>query len=325
MVHGRAESAEEPACGGVDRSPPAGAAISVLASGSRGNCSLLRFQGADGCAVNVLIDLGLSPRRTVAELSGAGLDLDGIDGVLLTHLDHDHCHSGWFEGLPRHAEVFLHRTHRGRAYRSGFNSGRVLTFTDEPFELRSGLRVAPLLTFHDSLGAAAFRIEPPAGGGLGGLGAVAHWSLGFATDLGRVEDALTRHLAGVEVLALESNYCPGLQRASNRPAFLKRRIMGGRGHLSNQEALEAARRIAPRRHLIALHLSQQCNQPELVRELHAGSTYALTVAMQATPTEWVRLGLDSPAPGAVGTPTVGSSDGTVPHEDPNKHQLSLFA
>ena len=95
--------------------------------------------------------------------------------------------------------------------------------------------------------------------------------LGWATDLGRVTDGLVSHLAGANVLAIESNYDPGLQRASGRPSFLVRRIMGGRGHLSNEQSLRAVCAIAARSSLdriVALHLSRQCNGRHIIEALY---------------------------------------------------------
>jgi hypothetical protein len=65
--------------------------------------------------------------------------------------------------------------------------------------------------------------------------------------------------------------------------------MGGRGHLSNEEALEAIHKIQPRDHVVLLHLSRECNDHALVSELHAGADYALTIAEQHRATRWVRV------------------------------------
>jgi|GEM_PF-25085 len=266
------------------------ARLCVLGSGSRGNCSVLEVGLAAGSTTRVLIDLGLSPRVTREALHAAGISLEQIDGALLTHMDADHCHQGWSTGLPRHAEVFVHRRHIGRANHCGLNAGRLHAF-DGALVTRHGVVVRPHLTLHDRLGCAVFRFELP------GLG-----SVGYATDLGRVTTEVVDHLRGVDVLAIESNYCPDAQAASDRPDFLKRRITGGRGHLSNAESLQAIEAIAPRRHVVLLHLSRDCNDPQLVAALHEGSDYSLTIATQHTPTRWVRLGRTPDAAPTPGSP-----------------------
>lgn len=246
--------------------------LCVLASGSGGNCSVL----ASGRSVT-LIDAGLSPRRTRRGLEALGLSMDDVGAIVLTHLDTDHAWPGWAGRFPATCRLFVHRRHLGRAERMGLLQRVRCEVFEGEFEL-DGARVRPLLVAHDELGVASFRFCLDDG-----------CTLGWATDVGRVTDGLVEHLAGSDVLAIESNYCPRMQVESNRPWFLKQRIMGGHGHLSNQECLEAVRRIGPRRHVVALHLSRQCNRAELVRGLHERAPYALTVTDQHRASEVVRL------------------------------------
>ncbi|MCC6676905.1 MAG: MBL fold metallo-hydrolase [Phycisphaerales bacterium] len=246
----------------------------VLASGSAGNCTAVVIGGPSRPRI-VLIDAGLSPRRTRALLAKLGLSLEDVCEVIITHLDHDHWNAGWCSGLPARATVRMHRRHLGRAAREGMLHHRTEPF-EEAFELEGGARIAPALLDHDSLGVVAFRMEFESAG-----------TLGFATDVGRPTPRLIGHLRGVDVLAIESNYCPRLQAASSRPAFLKARIMGGAGHLSNAQCAEAAREIGPARHVVLLHLSRECNRPDLAAEGHRGAPYGLTISSQAEPTPWI--------------------------------------
>lgn len=258
--------------------PPRHVAFCVLASSSAGNCSVLRVGAGENYRL-VLIDCGLSPRRTRYELAKLSLDPARIDDVLLTHLDHDHCHRGWANALPRHARFRLLGEHLKRARRAGLPWRACEPFdADTPFDLGTGLSVSACVQAHDQLGVAAFRLRSPAGR-----------SLGYATDLGRTTQALRDHLAHADILAIESNYCPQLQRISNRPDFLKDRIMGGSGHLSNAECADFVRTVAPREHVVLLHLSQQCNTPALAIAEHADAPYALTHASPNEPTAWIDL------------------------------------
>jgi ribonuclease BN (tRNA processing enzyme) len=267
---------------------PVAPALCVLASGSSGNCSVLlapdatRSTGRRVC----LIDAGMAPRRTERALAELGISIKELDSVILTHLDHDHCHAGWVNALPPGARMRLHRRHAHRARRGGALPEAHETFEDG-FELCAGVQVRVCMASHDDLGVASFRMEfaggAPDGQGPGGA------CLGFATDLGRVTPALVEHLQGVDVLAIESNYCPRLQQSSMRPWFLKQRIMGGAGHLSNQQTLEAIEAIEPRSHVVFLHLSRECNRPEILAEMHAGADYSITIAQPDRPTRWVRV------------------------------------
>jgi ribonuclease BN (tRNA processing enzyme) len=269
---------------------PGGPALCILASGSSGNCSVLIAPdaAADRGRRVCLIDAGMSPRRTERMLAELGLALTELDSIILTHLDHDHYHAGWATGLPAGARVRLHKRHAHRARRDGVVPEAHETF-DDGFDLGAGTRVRVCMASHDNLGVASFRFEFARVGGDAAC-------LGFATDLGRVTPQLVEHLQGVDVLAIESNYCPQLQQSSMRPWFLKRRIMGGSGHLSNQQAREAIEAIEPRSHVVFLHLSRECNRPEILAEMHAGADYAITIAHSEQPTRWVTV---QPPAGAV--------------------------
>jgi phosphoribosyl 1,2-cyclic phosphodiesterase len=252
------------------------ASLCVLASSSKGNCSALVLGRAESRRL-ILIDAGLSPRRTRALLAQQGIDLP-VSAILLTHLDHDHFHPGWPAALPESARIHLHKRHRSRAQRAGLLHTPTRVFEDD-FALGPGVHVRPLLMSHDTLGAAAFRIDFAHSGR----------SLGYATDLGRATQRLTDHLQGVDVLAIESNYCPTLQAYSGRPEFLRRRITSGSGHLSNEQAAQAVRDIQPREHVVLLHLSLDCNRPELAAMHHSQSPCKVTIASWEQPTEWLPL------------------------------------
>lgn len=252
------------------------AELCVLASGSSGNCSVLTISRA-GVRRACLIDLGLSPRRTVRLLGELGLGLHHIDDVVVTHLDSDHFQPSWARALPRHATLHVHARHADSCSHFGLFGVHAAPFHDG-FTLRDGTPVRSVLASHDDAGVATLRFCIPGG------------CLGFATDLGRVTDGIIDHLAGVDVLAIESNYCPVMQENSGRPIFLKRRIMGGSGHLSNHEAAEAVRRIEPKSHVVLLHLSRQCNDPSIVAGMHQGAGYGLTITSQDRPSVWVRIG-----------------------------------
>jgi len=259
---------------GHDNSP----ALCVLASGSSGNCSVLR--SADGELV--LIDAGISPRRASAALSALGYSLEDVSAVVLTHLDSDHFYSSWATVAPKRlrfgASVWVHVSHsRERRLDPLHEAGCLATFEREAFAPARGTSFTSRLASHDAEGVATFRITTPQG------------ELGFLTDLGEVTDRLVDFHRGVGVLAIESNYCPRLQARSARPDFLKRRIMGGAGHLSNEQCLRATEAIGPSSHAVFLHLSRECNTPEIVGALHEGADYARTIAHAEEPTRWVSI------------------------------------
>lgn len=257
----------------------------ILASGSSGNCTLVlcRHGDAQQC---MLIDAGLSPRLTARRLKPLGVTLHQISAIILTHLDFDHFHHGWLRAIERfglNLKIHFHRRHRVLAWRSGVTMRCAEVFTDS-IDLGHCARITSLMLAHDDAGSVGFVIE--------NSGA----RLGYATDLGRVPATLLDHFVDLDALAIESNYDRQMQLESGRPWFLKRRIMGGSGHLSNEQALAAVRQIEAQStltHVALLHLSRQCNDPEVVRALYARQAPhllpRLTVSSQRYPSPLLRV------------------------------------
>ncbi len=240
----------------------------VLGSGSAGNCTALAHDEG-----TVLVDCGFSPRETRRRMAACGLDPARVTDILLTHPDGDHLHPGWTRALGGLAGPRLHvaRRHAPLVRYAGVQAAAIVEH-EEHFEA-GGVVVASLRVPHDSLGSCALRIER------------AGTRIAYATDLGRPSAALVEHLAGCPFVFLESNYCPRMQRASGRPPHLIERIMGGRGHLSNEEALGVAQAldgIASIERLVLLHLSRQCNAPERVRALYAEQAPSLLPRLLVT-------------------------------------------
>lgn len=252
------------------------ASLCVLSSSSGGNCSAVLLESGGDRSL-VLLDAGLSPRRTRLMLAEAGVADVPIRAIILTHLDRDHWNPGWLGKPSLGTRVLLHESHKARAERENVLHPRAEFFAD-PTDLLPGLTLSSVVLSHDAAGVAAFRLHPEGAG-----------SLGYATDLGRATAGLIDHLHGVDVLAIESNYCYDMQMASNRPGVLKDRIMGGSGHLSNSESARAASLIAPRQHTVLLHLSRECNTPERAAQAHAACRTPLTIARPDRPSAWVPL------------------------------------
>lgn len=258
-----------------------GPAFCVLASGSAGNCTAVVL-GSD-CARSVddeasrgerrrrvlLVDLGLSPRATRRRLHDAGCAWLEVTDVLLTHLDSDHFNPSWIIAL-HHAEVRVHASapHAEALLAMGVAPARIRPMACRDRRSRS---VATTALGVDTV-ARAVPLPHDDGFTIGWVIEHAGVRIGLATDLGTVPRALLEAFVDLDALLIESNYDPAMQHASPRPEFLKRRIMGGRGHLSNEQALEAILAIERRSQLqtvTLLHLSRQCNDPRLVKALYA--------------------------------------------------------
>ena len=261
--------------------------LCVLASGSGGNCTVVRTP-----AGVVLIDIGIGPRVASQRLAGTGVRVGEVAAVCLTHLDRDHFNFNWIGTLVKYqVPVFCSVRRRDDLLRMtgcAEFARLVRTFDGFEFEPLPGLLAQPIALAHDDTGSHGFRLD--------GFGCRA----GYATDLGRVPELLIEAFEGVDVLAIESNYDVTMQRNSQRPWFLVQRIMGGRGHLSNEQALDAVRRIITRSiatcgklpgRVVLLHRSAECNCPDRLRELFgtdARIAPRLVLAEQHERTEWIR-------------------------------------
>jgi phosphoribosyl 1,2-cyclic phosphodiesterase len=254
--------------------------LCILASGSAGNAALVRSPSGI-----LMIDAGIGPRSFSERLDGTGVLVPDISALCLTHLDGDHFSPRWSSTLLRlNIAVHCHANKvAGLALSCPELMPLVRPFDCMPFSPVDGLTCDPIHCAHDTLGSHGFVIH--------GFG----YRIGYATDLGRVPRYLLDRFRNLDCIALEANYDPQMQADSGRPWFLRRRITGGRGHLSNPQAFNAVRRIldhAPRLpdHVVLLHRSQECNCPELLRQLFSGDgriAPRLTLAEQQQRSPWL--------------------------------------
>jgi phosphoribosyl 1,2-cyclic phosphodiesterase len=249
--------------------------FAVLASGSRGNSALIRGRGA-----GLLIDVGIGPRALGERLASVGASWSSIAAVVLTHTHADHVDSASFAELARRG-VSLHcqEGHRQQlAHDPGFRkldeAGLIKHYDERPFLTCTGLRLEPIELRHDGGPTFGFRIEAPSGPNRPPV------SIGYLADSGTWSEAIAQALAGVDVLGVEFNHDVGMQRSSRRPVFLIERNLSDDGHLSNEQGAELIQAVlnysrdhVPR-HVVLLHLSEQCNQPDLALRVAADAIRA---------------------------------------------------
>ncbi|MFM7150851.1 MAG: MBL fold metallo-hydrolase [Gemmataceae bacterium] len=242
----------------------------VLASGSRGNAALLQTE-----SYGLLIDAGLPARELSSRLENVGLSMDHIHAALLTHTHTDHWNDGIFGFMARNAlPLYCHPSHHSYLANASTNFARlqeqdlILAYAPgQTLALTPGLRLRALPVRHDGVGQTfAFRIDGPTD--LFGEGV----SIGHVSDLGTWDDDLVRALANIDLLAVEFNHDREMELRSTRPERLIARVLGDFGHLSNDQATGFVRAILEQsrpgrlRHLIQLHLSEDCNRPQRARE-----------------------------------------------------------
>jgi phosphoribosyl 1,2-cyclic phosphodiesterase len=247
----------------------------VLASGSAGNASLL-----DVNQQGLLLDVGLGPRALNQRLHEAGSAWERIRGVILTHTHSDHWHPATLERLhTMQIPVYCHPEHRPLIQQKcpifeRMQFARQVTWYRDGAEFFpiEGVRWVPLSVSHDGGPTFGFRIEVAKSESRRAC------AMGYAADLGSWNEQLARDLSNVDLLAIEFNHDVAMQRASRRPEWLVARVLSDKGHLSNDQGaglLDACARrssACPPRHVVQLHLSRDCNRPELAA---AAATSAL--------------------------------------------------
>ena len=231
----------------------------VLASGSKGNVTLLRAG-----ELSILIDCGLPLRELRARLETVGLPHRGIDHVLVTHGHLDHARSAGVLAKRHGATVHCaERNMQNRALSRAptFHALHIGCETRIEGPNGSSVTYTPALLPHDCDPTVAFRLE--------------HDSrvLVILTDLGHPEREVARTLRGAHVLILEFNYDQRMLAEGPYPVPLKRRVSGNRGHLSNEQAAVMLMALAgPELHTLVLaHLSSTNNTPELALEAAHGA------------------------------------------------------
>jgi len=226
-----------------------------LQSGSNGNSIYVEAGG-----VRLLLDAGISGIRAQERLALHGRDIAAVDGVLISHDHADHARGmGIFHrkfGLPVYvtAETYLaskrHRLGEIEDIRH-FSSGETLRFGQ--------VTVETIATPHDGADGVVFVVDD------------GKHRLGVLTDLGHVFSELEDIIGSLDAALLESNYDPDMLATGPYPDWLKERIEGSGGHISNFESTELLLKAASKRMkwVCLAHLSKDNNTPRLAIETHS--------------------------------------------------------
>lgn len=239
--------------------------ITSLNSGSNGNCYYIG-NGKEA----ILVDAGISCRETEKRMKRLGLSMHKVRAIFVSHEHSDH-----IRGIPvlaRKYQLPVYITSGTlQGCRLDFNGVSVQPFqAHEPVQIGS-LSVTAFRKLHDAADPHSFVVECK------GI------KIGVFTDIGAPCDQLISHFGQCHAAFLEANYDEEMLDRGHYPYYLKNRIRGGRGHLSNRQALSlfAAYKPSFMSHVLLSHLSKDNNCPHLVKELftsHADGTEVIVAS-----------------------------------------------
>ena len=238
-----------------------------IASGSSGNCI---YVGSE--QTHLMIDAGISGKRIEEGLNEVGLKTGEMDGILITHEHADHiCGLGVVArkyGIPIYAtkgtiEAIQNTKTLGKIDRELFCEIE----PDVDFSI-GDVTVSPVAVSHDAAQPAAYIVRQEVK------------SMGVITDLGKYDQYIVERLQGLDVLLLEANHDIHMLQVGNYPYYLKQRILGDRGHLSNELSGQLLGQVLHDGFKTVLlgHLSKENNYEKLAYE-----TVRLEVAMGDNP------------------------------------------
>ncbi len=226
-----------------------------IASGSSGNCIYIGSENT-----HILIDDGISRKRVVEGLNEIGLDVSDLSAVFVTHEHSDH-----IDGLgvllrknpiPVYASEGTIRGIKEYGKMKGVDESLYHSIdADSDIQIRD-LTVHSFHVYHDANQPFAYTVSS------------GEKRMGIITDLGHYDDYVVQNLQGMNSLLIESNHDIKMLEAGRYPYYLKRRILGDNGHLSN----EASGRLLNcllhdnMQHVLLGHLSHENNYAELAYE-----------------------------------------------------------
>jgi len=266
-----------------------GITVSVLASGSRGNCAVV-----ESSRTKVLVDIGISCRETFKRMRELGQDPRSLTAVVITHEHSDHV-SG-LATLARKLRIPIFMT--GATHQAWAKSNRDEEGKTRPLDRLEVFAAGRSFQIGD-LAVTPFTIPHDAADPVGFTFRAEGIKIGFATDLGYLPASVCDHLRGCDVMLMESNHDLEMLRVGPYPWSVKQRVMSRVGHLSNDALAEFFRSDydGGAAYVVLAHLSEHNNHPELARraaEAALGPRRTLlhnhvVLASQTEPMEPIRL------------------------------------
>ncbi len=239
--------------------------VSSLNSGSNGNCY---YAGNENEAI--LIDAGISCKEIEKRMYRQGLNIKKVKAVFISHEHSDHIKG--IEVLSKKYDLPIYATELTLRHSGLEIEERLLHNFQLHEEVQIGaLTIIPFPKVHDACDPCSFVVSAN------------EIKVGIFTDIGILCKQVIKYFAECNAVFLEANYDATMLENGRYPYFLKQRISGGRGHLSNDQALElfVKHRSASLSHLFLSHLSMNNNCPDIVETLfkkYAGKTQVIVAS-----------------------------------------------
>lgn len=252
-----------------------------LGSGSAGNATVVEASSGANTR-RLLIDCGLSIKVLDGRLAQAGLQPADISAIFITHEHSDHLGCARAFALRHQIPVWMSHGTFAAAREPDF-SGLLNRAQDGQTIDLGEMQLTPFTVPHDAREPLQLSCSDGAR------------RLGVLTDLGHATPHVLAHLQHCNALLLECNHDAQLLANGGYPAFLKQRVGGRFGHLCNSDAADIAKALdhAGLAHIVAAHLSQQNNRPDLARAALATALGRaiedIGVATQAAGCDWIAL------------------------------------
>lgn len=221
-----------------------------LFSGSKGNCYLVGSE-----STKILIDAGYSARKIESQLGHVGLSPQDISAILITHEHSDHISGAEVFSKKYNIDVYANESTWNASSivvidgnKKYFNSREIIKIGD--------LKIKAFDKCHDAICAVGFSVNKD------------DIQISVLTDTGEVNEDMIGEIAGADILLLESNHDIEMLKINhNYTWFMKKRILGPYGHLSNVAAAEAITKIykadPKKRKVVLAHLSRNNNFPQM--------------------------------------------------------------
>lgn len=250
-----------------------------LGSGSSGNATLIEVTSGV-TTTRLLIDCGLPYKHLEERLARRGLAPADIDAVFVTHEHSDHVGCARQLALQAKLPLLMSRGTYAAIGSPDLNGLVQFAFDGEAIELKD-LYINPFTVAHDAKEPLQLTVTD------------GNKRFGLLTDLGHVTPYVRQQMQNLHALVLEFNHDDAMLQTSKYPPFLKQRISGNYGHLSNVQAVELLQSVAHKdlRHVVAAHLSEQNNHPDIVRDAMTacseGCDFQVCLADAETGFDWL--------------------------------------